>query len=87
MPESKFTQTIPGPGEPCEAVEAADFVGVEAGAGAGWLAGFGLGADGAAGAGAGIDAAAPPPLTETIGVIFLIVAADTPAFAKPSTEE
>jgi hypothetical protein len=35
----------------------------------------------------GVDAAAPPPLTITSGVIFLIVAAETPAFAKPSTDE
>jgi hypothetical protein len=77
-------------------VEALEFGGADAG----WREVAGLGSGCEAGAasfalvlvldfilGSGLVAGVVPPLAVTRGVIFLIVALETPAFDNPSTEE
>ena len=82
-----MTQTIPFPGVPCGAGEA--FAGGAEDGVEVAVNDVGGGVDVAAddlGFGALAGAAAAEP-TETSGVIFLIVAAETPAFDKSSMEE
>lgn len=88
-----MTQTVPFPGVPCVAgkvfagvvVPAGEDTGarVDAVTGAFWVGGAGCGGAG----GGGIAAVAAELPTVTIGLIFPIVDADTPAFDKSFTEE